>query len=481
MSLTARVFRNSGFLLGGQVTDRILRIVVIALLARYLGESDFGLYAFVFAYVEFFNLLTDLGLHTILVREVSRSPERAEEYLGGALSLKLLASLVGTGLALLVVRAMGYPTSTLVLVGWACLGLFLSFRMSSLRQIYDVTFQTKLEMKTPVLLGILSEVLSALFVIGAIALEMSLASIVFLQNLAYLPGALSVAWLARRRIRHPLRWAPGLWKGLLRESLPLALANLFTLAYVKIDILMLSLMRGNADVGFYAAAFKLTGSLSIFPTALLISLFPLMSQYARSSPEALASLFQRSLKAILLVSLPLTVGGMVLAPDLIGLTYGRGYQPSIPALQILIWAVSFSFLSYLFTSALNAMDRQRLYLGLTAAMTFLNIGLNALLIPRHGFIGAAAATVVTEVALTGLCVWVLAGHLRGLDLRSILKFALGAAVMGIVIYFAPFPFALKLLLGAALYLAWVLLFRGVSREEWEVYRSALRPGTRAAE
>lgn len=480
MSLAARILRNSGALLAGQVVDRLLKIVVIALLARYLEARAFGLYAFVLTYVEFFNLLTDLGLHTILVREMARTPERAEEYLGGALSLKLLASLGASALALLLILAMGYPTSTLELVGWASLGLFLSFRLSSFRQIYDVTFQVRLEMRTPVLFGMLSELLSALFVIGAIFLGMGLASIVLFQNVAYLPGALSVAWLAGRRVRHRLRWNPALWRGLLRESLPIALANLFTLAYVKVDILMLSLMRGDADVGFYAAAYKLTGSLTIFPMALLGSLFPVMAQYARSSPEALAPLFQRSLKAILLVSLPLSVGGMVLAEDIIGLIYGGGYQPSVLALQTLIWAVSFSFLSYLLTSALNAMDRQRLYLGLTAAMTLLNIGLNALLIPRYGFIGASVATVVTEAALAGGCLWILSGYLRGIDLRPLFKFALGAAAMGIGIWFAPLPFASKILGGAALYLAWVLLLGGVSREEWVTYRSALRPGARPA-
>ncbi|MFQ5692551.1 MAG: oligosaccharide flippase family protein, partial [Nitrospinota bacterium] len=193
MSVGARVFRNSAALLGGHAVERVLKLVVMAVLARYLGKTSFGLYAFVLAYVEFFHLLTDLGLQTILVREVARAPERAEELVGNTLTLKLAAAVVSAVLAVLVIRWAGYPASTGVLVGWAALGLFLSFRLSSVRQVFDSVFQVRLEMRTPVVLGVASELLSALGLLVAAWWKLDLPALLAIQNLAYLPGAAALA------------------------------------------------------------------------------------------------------------------------------------------------------------------------------------------------------------------------------------------------------------------------------------------------
>lgn len=475
-----RVFRNSAALLGGQAAERVLKLVVMAVLARYLGKTSFGLYAFVLTYVEFFHLLTDLGLQTILVREMARGPHRAEELLGSALTLKLAAAALSAALAVLVLRWTGHPASTAVLAGWAALGLFLSFRLSSVRQVFDSVFQVRLEMRAPVALGVASELLSALGLLAAVWWKLDLAALLAVQNLAYLPGAAALARLTQARIPVRPRWSGRTLWGLLKESYPLGLSNLFTLAYVKLDILMLSAMQGDEAVGVYAAAYKLTGSLTILPTALLGSLFPLMSQYARTAPEVLPRLFHRSLNVILVAALPLAVAGTVLARGVIHLVYGGQFGAAAGALRVLIWAVAVSFLSYLLTSALNAMDRQRLYLGMTASMTALNAALNWVWIPRYGFMGAAVATLITEAALLLLCLRALAPYLKDFNPAPALKYALSAGVMGVAVGFAPVGLLGAVPLAAVVYLGSLLALRAVSREEWGSYWSAVGWRTRGA-
>ena len=480
MNVGARIFRNSAVLLGGQATERVLRLVVMAVLARYLGRTSFGLYAFVLTYVEFFHLLTDLGLQTILVREMARDPDRADELMGSALTLKLIAAVVSTALALLVIRWTGYPASTGVLVGWTALGLFLSFRLSSVRQVFDSIFQVRLEMRTPVALGVGSEVLSAVGLLAAVWWKLDLAAILAVQNLAYLPGAVGLVRLTKQKISLRPQWSGKTLWNLLKESYPIGLSNLFTLAYVKLDILMLSAMRGDEAVGIYAAAYKLTGSLTIFPTALLASLFPLMSQYARAAPDVLPRLFHRSLNVILMAALPLAVGGTVLAREIIDLVYGDRFAQAALIFRVLSWAVAFSFISYLLTSALNAMDRQRIYLGLTASMTALNVLLNLLWIPRYGFMGAAVATLITEAALMLMCVRILAPHLKGYDLMPVLKVALSAGVMGAAVWFSPFGLLGAVPVAIVVYVGCLVALRAVSREEWETYLTAVGFGAGGA-
>ncbi len=480
MNIGSRIFRNSSTLLGGQLAERVLKLVVMAVLARMLGKTSFGLYIFVLTYVEFFHLLTDLGLQTILVREMARGSEKAEELLGSALTIKLIAAFVSAGLAIFLIRYSGVHASTADLVAWAALGLFLSFRLSSVRQVFDSIFQVQLEMRVPVALGVASELLSALGLLAAVWGGLNLTWLLAVQNLAYLPGALWLLRLTRGRIHIRPRWSKATLIGLLKESYPLGLANVFTLAYVKLDILMLGSMLGDEAVGVYAAAYRLTGSLSILPAAILGSLFPLMSQYARTVPEALPRMFQRSLNVLLMLALPLAVGGTVLSREIVTLVYGERFAEASAVFRILNWAVAFSFLSYLMTSTLNAMGRQGAYLALTAAMTVLNVILNWVWIPRYGFMGAGVATLITECTLMLICLRILGGYLKDIELSPILKYALSAGVMGVAVKFAPIGIFGTIPLAVVVYVGCLAALRAVSREEWRTYLAAMGIGAGGA-
>ncbi|MFQ6111678.1 MAG: oligosaccharide flippase family protein, partial [Nitrospinota bacterium] len=279
MSTAARVFRNSGAVLAGQGLERLLKLVVIILLARYLQARGFGTYAFIFAYVELFAVITDLGVNAILVREVSRERERAGELLGSALLLKGLLTLAALGLCWGIIAALSYPGQIKLLVFVASAILILSFRVNSFRMTFDAVYQAELEMKYPMALGAMSEALSAVLILLAIAKGLGLGGIVLLQVAAYLPGFIALGVLFQRRVRPVYRVDLALWKRLLSLAFPIALANLFIMAYSRADLLMLSFMKGDESVGFYASALKLVGSLGIIPLALSTSLHPLIARY----------------------------------------------------------------------------------------------------------------------------------------------------------------------------------------------------------
>ncbi len=473
MSTESRIFKNSTALLGGHLAERILKLIVMAVLARFLGKSEFGLYIFVLTYVEFFHLLTDLGIQPILVREMARNPDRAEELMGNALTLKLISAGASVLLAVSVILLSGYALSIAELVAWASLSMFLSFRLSSVRQVLDSIFQVRLEMRAPVVLGVGSELLSAIGLLMVVWANLELVWLLAVQNLAYLPGVIGLKLVTRAQVPLKLRWSREVALGLLKESYPLGLASLFTLAYVKVDILMLAVMRGDDAVGIYSAAYRLVGSLTILPMAIIGSTFPLIAQYARTAPEALPRIFQRSLNIIMMLAFPIAIGGMVLARGIIVTVYGMRFVESTLVFSVLSWAVSVSFISYFLTSALNAMDRQRSYLALTAGMTLLNLGLNFFWIPRYGFVGASVATLITECVLMLLCLRLLGPCLKDLMLAPFIKFALAAGVMGLVLKIFSNGIFLDLPLAVIVYATCLALLRPISREEWDGYLSAI--------
>ncbi|MDP6277320.1 MAG: oligosaccharide flippase family protein, partial [Nitrospinota bacterium] len=88
MNRMEQAARNSGWVFIGRGAERLIRIVVVVVLARILGVRGFGVYSFVFAFAEVFAIFTDVGLRTVLVREIARDRDSAPRLLGSALVLK---------------------------------------------------------------------------------------------------------------------------------------------------------------------------------------------------------------------------------------------------------------------------------------------------------------------------------------------------------------------------------------------------------
>ena len=84
------VARRAWYGVLAQAVDKILPVAVLLYLARTLTREQFGIYAFVLAYLMFFQALSDNGIDTVLVRTMSQRPERRAEILRAGLGLKLL-------------------------------------------------------------------------------------------------------------------------------------------------------------------------------------------------------------------------------------------------------------------------------------------------------------------------------------------------------------------------------------------------------
>ncbi len=463
--LARRVARNTGAILMANALSRALSLLVVVLVARYLREEGFGLFSFVFAYIEFFAIFTDLGINAILVREIAKDRSTADRLLGAALSLKLCLSLAAMLLSWAVISVLPYPWTTKLLAYFASLVLFTSFRLPSFRSLFDVIFQVELMMKHPAFLGLLTEVLAASAVLLVITLRGGLPALVLAQVFAGLPGFFLLVHRFRKSV--PITWTLdiGLWRRMLWESLPLALTGIFVLIYSRVDVLMLSLMKGDAAVGYYAAAYRLTGTLGLIPSALMASLYPLMSQYHEASPEAFRKTFHQGLEILVLIAAPMAAIFSVLSEPIVGLIYGQAFAFSAPALVLLGWAAALNFLSYLIMTAFNAMNQQGVNARLTFSMILVNITANFLLIPRYSFVGASMATLLTEGILVAVGFPIIARHLGWISLKRTFLYCLSAGLAGVILYaiqIHPIP---RSLLGISAYGVFVLMLRGLTWEE----------------
>ncbi len=176
---------------------------------------------------------------------------------------------------------------------------------------------------------------------------------------------------------------------------PFALAGIFTRVYSYIDQIMLSILIGDRELGWYSVAYKITFALQFIPSAFAASMYPAMSNYFQHAQDKLAHLFEKTMNLLMLVSVPIAAGTLVIAQPLILMVYTSEFAQSVVPLQILIAAMPAIFLSFPVGSMLNACNKQyinTINLGVTMVI---NIMLNILLIPSLQHIGASIAALVS--------------------------------------------------------------------------------------
>ncbi|MDK2830950.1 MAG: hypothetical protein PWQ75_702 [Methanolobus sp.] len=391
MSLTGKIVQNVGFLFAGRLAVKIFSLISTILIARYLGEIGFGKYSFAFAFVSFFTIFSELGLVQIVVREGARHPEKLRSFLSNCLFLKLVLSILSFIIATILVILMGYPSGTILTVQIAAFILIIdSFN------VYRAIYEVNLEMKYSVIFYSLSRLIQLLLIYLAISHDLGLYWIVFVTVLANLIHNLFMYLHSRKTVAVNIKYNSHCCKFLLKESLPLALSSVFVIIYYRVDVVMLSFMTGDAAVGLYSAAYRFSESFTLIPNVVMISVFPLMSKYFNKDNSSFSFLYERSVKYLVFLSLPIAILTTFYSDIIIYYIYGSDFAASSVTLKILIWATAFIFINYSNGQLFVAINKQRFTLIYTGFGVIINILMNSFLIPLYSYNGAAFATLLTE-------------------------------------------------------------------------------------
>ena len=432
MNTSQRIAKNSGFLFLGDVIGKVLHLFLIIFIARYLGDVGYGKYAFAFAFTSLFIFFSDLGLSVLSIREIARDTSKADEYLTNVSFIKLILSLIMIALIVLVINLMSYPQDTTLAV--YIVGLIVVF--TSFTQFFRSLFRAFERMEYEAITRIIENALVVGVALSILSLGYGLIELVSAILIAqFFVFLFTLAVLVKKFVRPKLTFDFSLSKQLIKSAIPFALSSIFLTIYFQVDTVMLSVMKGDAVVGWYNAAYQLVLGIMFIPGAFVGSLYPIMSKYFNSSNDSLRIAYEKSFKYLLILALPLGIGTTLLADKIILLLYGNVFIHSIIALQILIWAGSLIFLTSLAGHALVSIDKQAIDAKNMGIGALLNIILNLLLIPTYSYIGAGIATVITELTIFVLHYHCLQRHLHRLPMHRIMLKPLAAAlIMGIIIY-----------------------------------------------
>jgi O-antigen/teichoic acid export membrane protein len=164
--------------------------------------------------------------------------------------------------------------------------------------------------------------------------------------------------------------------------------------------LILQPLKGDAVLGYYQTAYKFIDALNFIPSNFTLAIFPALSRLAASAKDAMLRAYVLSLKLLLWVSLPITVGTIFISRELIQVFGGDAYLPhSAIALQVLIWFLPFSFINSVTHYILIALGQQRFLTKAFIIGVVFNIAANLAAIPSLGYVGASLVTIFSEMVL----------------------------------------------------------------------------------
>jgi len=465
VGLISRARRNISYKILAEAT-KVLPALLFIYVARKLGGEDFGKLSFVFTFTGMCIIIADFGLNRLLIRNVSRQKELTEEYVANIYVLKIVLSFMCVIAMGLFVFLAGYTGEMITLV--MIFGGTMFFR--SLLDVSCAIFDAHEQMEKEAVLKGINHIL--LFISGAVVLALGF-GLFELSNIflvVYLISSIIGCYLVYQCIANVrLRFNPRFWYNILRESLPIALTVTFGVIYVKIDIVMLSLIRGdNVEIGWYSAAVRIIELMHVIPAIIASAIFPIFSILHKDSMDSLGEVYKTFFKYLLVIALPIVAGTLLLSDRIIDLVYGEEYIKAVPALRILVCSLFFIFVNYIQLNILVAADRQKINAIVTGICLFVNIFLNICLIPYYGYLGAGYATVITEIALFAMCWYYATKYVCKVNIVAVLSRPLiCVTIMGafIVLTTARLNLALVIILSALTYLTCLLLSRFFTKED----------------
>jgi PST family polysaccharide transporter len=387
--------------LGWLVTERLVRLLFTVLVgfavARYLGPADFGRLSYALALVALATVLTQMGVDQIVKREIIQAPAEAPALLSAVWRLRLAAG-AACYFGVLGWAWMAEPDdATRVLLAIVSLLVFqpaLAFP--------DLWLQANLRARTAVIAQtvalaagagtrlVLIVLLAPLWAFGVVGVVEAFFVAMLLTAMARRVGMrVSAAGQTAALIRR-----------LVAESWPLLLSSLAITIYMRIDLVMLQRLAGADVAGTYAAAVKISEVWYFLPMALASSVLPALIRARNAGPDAYAMRWQQYFDGSAALAYGLSTPIALAAPWLVQVAYGAQFAAAGRVLAVHIWAAPFVFVGVARGQYLVNEKLTRFALIASMLGALVNIGLNLVLIPVAGAVGAACATVVSYAIAT---------------------------------------------------------------------------------
>ncbi len=470
MSLLRQVAHNTALQFSGKIIGTALGFFVALMMFRYLGDERYGNFNTTISYLQLFGIIMDLGLYVVLLKHINSVENKTGRLQDNIFTLRIVTATIFLAVAIATVWFIPqYP----LIVQWGVVVVAANFFFITMNQLFQAIFQQHRAMGWVAIAEVMSKVtlfgstVSVIYLFQAGLLSI-LAAIVLAGGVQTL-----ILWLASRRYtRLHAAFELPVWKRIMRESWPIAIAIALNLIYFKSDTIILSIYHSQTTVGIYGVPYKMLEVLISLPVMIVGLIMPVFSlQYEQHDQAGFAKLYQRSINLLWIMAAPMIVGGWLLAQPLMLLIAGDNYTSDPTVLghlfRILIFAVAAIFIGTLTGYVVVAINKQRTIIAGYAFVAVTALTGYLWFIPQYSYFGAAWVTVYSETAMMLIAIAVIYRATKVLpSLAGLLRITLAAGIMGVGVYWMQsWPLLIVMVLGASLYAVVLLAVKGITADE----------------
>ena len=396
MSQVRTIFNNMSWLAISQIIASVCAFIWTVLMGRYLGVSKFGIFGFATSFTGILAITTDLGISTHIVRHIATDYDSTSKYLGNAIPLKSIFAVGSFLLTLIILIVMRTDELTITVT----LLFTIEMIIKSYIGLFNGSFQAYEEGKYQGIGNSLLNIILLIFILITIFTDLGIYGIAISYILANFIALIYAYHVFTKNIEKPkFEIDKEFCKKITLYSLPFALTGFLYTIYYSIDVIMLTNIVGNYATGIYNATYKLIAVLTLFYSVYTAVIFPVMSRFFKNDEKLLLISFEKSLKYLMLIIIPIAIATMFYSSDIIHLIYGHKYDAASSVLSILIWTVCLLFISGACNTLLNASHKEVTVTKIYSIAAAFNIILNLIMIPYWSYDGAAITTVLSDVLI----------------------------------------------------------------------------------
>ncbi|MDF5721144.1 MAG: flippase [Rhizonema sp. PD37] len=389
-----KILGNTAWLFADKVVRMVVGLLVGVWVARYLGPDNFGIYNYALAFTGIFDTVANLGLDSIVVRNIVRQPSSKDEILGTSFALKMMAQIIVliTAIAFISIFRPG-DILTHWLVGIIAGGmLFESF------YVIEYWFQSQVQSKYVVWYKNVALMIASCARVILIETHATLIFFAWVYSAEFALNAISlvIAYHTKKYLFSAWQFSWRCARDLLKDSWTLILSSFAIMILMRIDQLMLGQMIGDRAVGIYSVAVKISELWYFVPLAVTSSVFPSIIAAKQESNKLYYDRLQKVLDFLSIISYTVAILVTLFSEHLVIMLYGKSYEEAAAILTIHIWTgifVSSGLVGSLWTTSENLMP----FAFLTTAIgAVINVSLNYILIKTYGGVGSAIATLIAQ-------------------------------------------------------------------------------------
>ena len=388
-----RVVKNASWIIGIQIVKSLLGLVISMLTARFLGPSNFGLINYAASIVAFVTPIMYLGLNGVLVQEIVNTPEKEGEILGTSVTMTFLSSLLCVIGVISFAAAVnrGERETVIVCALYSTLLIFQSL------ELLNYWFQAKLLSKYASGVALFAYAVISGYKIYLLAAHKSIYWFALSNALDYMIIVIGLFIVYKRlgggRLRFNLSTARRLWG----KSRYYIVSNMMIAIFAQTDRIMLKLMINDAATGYYSAAVACAGMTGFVFSAIIDSFRPMIFDDKKNNEKQYEKDMCRLYGIIIYLSLIQSLAITLFSGLIIQILYGAAYSASINALKLIVWYTTFSYLGSVRNIWILAENKQKYLWIINLSGALANVALNYILIPITGIMGAALASLVTQI------------------------------------------------------------------------------------